>query len=923
QTDPSVPILDVSAHTARATMSQGNEPKQFSDPVTVLVSTQGPKVDSVGFASSGPVLGLQALTVRFQGNTLDSSSAKTAPNYSLVPSNPTSSAVHPDSADFDESRNTATLKFTGLKADEYNLQLTPLSKDSPNGIKDVYGNPLAEPTKVPVLQAPNPAVDVADAIPKAEIAPNAVFPEFNNPRPETNGFNPSDHVETRVSRLYFYRDARRVAEIINRDLKSYNQAAVDTRRRLAEKARTSADTLTDQRRLQEVKAVRAAQATREAQRRLDQAQAALQQSQAVTSSASQELPVLQAQQASLQQQLTAAQNTAAIPPAAAGSTTPPTPTQTQTAAAAAAASLQVQLDNVNLRISQLQTQAAQAAAQTADQTSAAQAAQADLQSARGNEAQSSDETVKDQAQEDRARENQFRLEVAAAQEDPNSYVPGQPDSVDPVLQVSISVIGEGVLQLRGPIKGINIIRRMINEIDTPAGQVRIAIHTVQINGEHEDRMEKVASRIQAYVDHSRFLTVQSAQMLRNALVKVASLKAEQACAEPMPDKWKEPEKWAASQQLRDRKYQESFFGVDFINELHEIDAEFLHTGNKLLSLHSMDTTSLASALFMLALAKNDTRMEILEEFKRKIETELPQAEMNYELSSGRTGKEHHLKVLPLAQNARFESIMGFFNAEVSGNDTLNPLQREFIKLAQILKSQLVTELEYNQRFKERGLIEDRLGNYQEELKAQKEREDKAKALKEQSQEVVGFQRALMVEKLGGITSFLASDRLIVTNFRSDITKTKAAIDSIFRENQSDLADKIKDEANGKPDKALSVPGQARTVTVTDPADYLALISPKASPRTVQEVKEEIDRLTQIEHFLSQLPNAKFKYVIDGVEKQFSINQADPAGPITADPDPAKGTTPADLTKLQSDIFSWIDEVQQIRLLVAQFNLPAE
>ena len=51
------------------------------------------------------------------------------------------------------------------------------------------------------------------------------------------------------------------------------------------------------------------------------------------------------------------------------------------------------------------------------------------------------------------------LEVAAAQEDPNSYVPGDPKSIDPVLQVSISVIGEGVLQLRGPIKGINIVRR--------------------------------------------------------------------------------------------------------------------------------------------------------------------------------------------------------------------------------------------------------------------------------------------------------------------------------------------------------------------------------------------------------------------------------------------------------------------------------
>src|SRR6185312_1382881 len=99
-----------------------------------------------------------------------------------------------------------------------------------------------------------------------------------------------------VVRLYYYRDARRVAEIINRDLKSYNQAAVDTRRRMAEKARTGADALTDQRRQQEVKAVRAAQASRDAQRQLEQAQSDLQQSQSAVDTATTNLPQLQAQQ---------------------------------------------------------------------------------------------------------------------------------------------------------------------------------------------------------------------------------------------------------------------------------------------------------------------------------------------------------------------------------------------------------------------------------------------------------------------------------------------------------------------------------------------------------------------------------------------------------------------------------------------------
>jgi len=50
--------------------------------------------------------------------------------------------------------------------------------------------------------------------------------------------------------------------------------------------------------------------------------------------------------------------------------------------------------------------------------------------------------------------------------------PGAPGSVDPVEQVSISVIGEGVIQLRGPIKGMahtaNIdayVKRLATAID--------------------------------------------------------------------------------------------------------------------------------------------------------------------------------------------------------------------------------------------------------------------------------------------------------------------------------------------------------------------------------------------------------------------------------------------------------------------------
>ena len=331
-----------------------------------------------------------------------------------------------------------------------------------------------------------------------------------------------------------------------------------------------------------------------------------------------------------------------------------------------------------------------------------------------------------QFKEDRARADLFRREVAAAKEDPDTYAPGNPTSQDPMQQVSLSVIGEGIIQLRGPSKGVNLVRTLINQIDAPVGQVRIGIHSVQVNGEHGKRMEPVIGRIQLYVDHSRFLTVQSGQMLRNAVTLVASRCADQAMIECADQ----------GQAARDQKYVAAFFGQEFLDELRTLDSEFLHTGNKLLSLHSMDSTSLANALFLLSLAKNDVRQQILAEFDMMVTGQLPLDEQEYFTASAEQYKFgplfHKTKFQFLAHNAKFVSLKGFFNAEVVGAETLTPMQREFIRLAQIFKSRLVTELELQQRIMERSLIEDRIDNYADKQRAAKDLEDQAnKNLQEQ------------------------------------------------------------------------------------------------------------------------------------------------------------------------------------------------
>jgi hypothetical protein len=175
---------------------------------------------------------------------------------------------------------------------------------------------------------------------------------------------------------------------------------------------------------------------------------------------------------------------------------------------------------------------------------------------------------------------------------------------------------------------------------------------------------------------------------------------------------------------RDRKYLYSFFGRDFIDELYAMESEFLLTENKLLGLHSMDAVSLHQALFVLALAKNDVRSRILERFQEMIRCDLTQAEFDFRRSSElrphktgfhlpHTSRQHRedkvLRQVCLnnAQRYHFRNLRNFFAASsMLEADTMNPLQREFIKLAQIFKARLVTEMDLKQRVIERAMIED-------------------------------------------------------------------------------------------------------------------------------------------------------------------------------------------------------------------------
>ena len=576
------------------------------------------------------------------------------------------------------------LHVGSLVAGEY--QLVVKGTDATNSLRDLAQNAAGNRTD---------QTWVFSSLADRKFGSHVEFTPFVPPKKQSipeEGFNPGDFVETRVARLYYYRDAHRVAEIINRNIRSYNQAAVTQAERRAEKSRDDADDATDGRRKSERDAVRAAEQARNAEQKLFAARETLGQALEI-------------------------QNTIADDKAKA-----------QSLAQSQAANPAVPVDpnlkaSLEKRIAENEANLAKFGGKPAVDALAKNviSMEQSVGSLRQTELVKQENATDADAKEAQARAKQFRDEVSAAKADPDTYVAGDIHSADPVTQVSISVIGEGLIQLRGPIKGINKIRTMINEIDSPVGQIKIGIFTVQVNGEKGDKMEKVIGDAESNIDLSRFLVNQSLNLLRRSIQSEAALIAEQCNAE------------AGHYQVdRDRRYLYGFFGRDFIDELYAMNSEFLNTENKLLSLHAMDTVSLNRALFILALARNDVRARIVNRFLESSKTELADAEYDFrrssELKPHRTQKAFppwNRTHLPASnkytkediifeavhrnaeQRYHFRNFNGFFDTGFLNPDTMNPMQREFIRLAQIFKARLIAEMELKQRVIERGLIEDR------------------------------------------------------------------------------------------------------------------------------------------------------------------------------------------------------------------------
>ena len=269
---------------------------------------------------------------------------------------------------------------------------------------------------------------------------------------------------------------------------------------------------------------------------------------------------------------------------------------------------------------------------------------------------------------------------------------------------------------------------MIHQIDTPVGQVKIGIHTIQINGEHGDRMDKVHSDINREIAHSRFLVNTSTRLFQKAVVRIATVVGNAVDGGYVPPKFPSDLgnklRHGTSEEDHRWRYIYTFFGADFINELRRMNSELLQHDNKLLSLHSMDSLSLAGALYVTSLARGDVRETILHCFHDMLKDELPQKEFEYLKNLNQVhlkfGKLYRPSQRTLAKKddktfqevfARanrlytFPNMTTFFSNQSGGDDTLNPVQHATIRMAQVLKAQLVAEREYKNIVLERSLLE--------------------------------------------------------------------------------------------------------------------------------------------------------------------------------------------------------------------------
>ena len=320
--------------------------------------------------------------------------------------------------------------------------------------------------------------------------------------------------------------------------------------------------------------------------------------------------------------------------------------------------------------------------------------------------------------ERRLQQQQFELESKLATVRSNLAAVADRHAQDPIARVAINVVGEGQIHLRGPIKGVNKIARIVHQIDKPVGQVKVGIHTIEINGGQGEAMEEVHDLIDKHIAHARFMSSQASLLFRRAVSRVAG---ELAASTPSCE------------------YAKCFCGDGFTEELERLDSMLVKSENRLLSLKAIDSLNLLGALYVAALADDPIRERILREFQRNLREEIPQAEVDYfsalnfssldprlvnGLFLGRfQGKPTAITETMIRQRAErsftFANLFGLLGVQSSGQGALNNVQTATVQLTLSLRTLNLAEVELNNLLLERSLLERREGEIEERAVAAK------------------------------------------------------------------------------------------------------------------------------------------------------------------------------------------------------------
>lgn len=208
------------------------------------------------------------------------------------------------------------------------------------------------------------------------------------------------------------------------------------------------------------------------------------------------------------------------------------------------------------------------------------------------------------ATEESLRKQRFLLQ-STSMTDP-ALTAGDPHSDDPVGRVTISVVGAGILHLHGPVKGVNLIARMIHEIDRPVGQVKVGLHSIQFELPTDQDVERAHDMIDEHVRHARLLTQRSEELFRRAFAETTT-------------KLGDVKGTNAAQHILCRQ---------FFDEM-ETDSTPGQADPASLIVKSLNSLDLIGCMYLTALVEDSTRREILAHFDEHVERELVPLDVAY------------------------------------------------------------------------------------------------------------------------------------------------------------------------------------------------------------------------------------------------------------------------------------------------------